>query len=92
MMAATEFLRRFFLHVLSWGFVRIRHFGFLANRFRTHALVLCRQLLACGPPVAPAAPESAAVWHCPRCGGRMERQQSLTAGELLRRCPSPDSS
>ena len=30
-----EFLRRFFLHVLPNGFVRIRHFGFLANRFRT---------------------------------------------------------
>src|SRR5438445_131910 len=32
-LAATEFLRRFFLHVLPRGFVRIRHFGFLANRF-----------------------------------------------------------
>src|SRR5580704_6044219 len=30
----TEFLRRFFLHVLPKGFVRIRYFGFLANRFR----------------------------------------------------------
>ena len=33
-LGATEFLRRFFLHVLPKGFVRIRHFGFLANRFR----------------------------------------------------------
>jgi hypothetical protein len=32
---ATEFLRRFFLHVLPKGFVRIRYFGFLANRFRS---------------------------------------------------------
>ena len=32
-LASTEFLRRFFLHVLPKGFVRIRHFGFLANRF-----------------------------------------------------------
>jgi hypothetical protein len=32
-LGATEFLRRFFLHVLPRGFVRIRHFGFLANRF-----------------------------------------------------------
>jgi hypothetical protein len=30
-LAATEFLRRFFLHMLPNGFVRIRHFGFLAN-------------------------------------------------------------
>jgi hypothetical protein len=43
---AIEFLRRFFLHVLPKGFVRIRHFGFLANRFRTDRLALCRQLLA----------------------------------------------
>ena len=44
-LAATEFLRRFFLHVLPKGFVRIRHFGFLANRFRTQALALCQRLL-----------------------------------------------
>ena len=50
-LAATEFLRRFFLHVLPKGFVRIRAFGFLANRFRTQSLVLCRQLLAVSPPV-----------------------------------------
>jgi membrane-associated phospholipid phosphatase len=36
-LAATEFLRRFFLHVLPKGFVRIRHFGFVDNRFRTPA-------------------------------------------------------
>lgn len=90
-LAATEFLRRFLLHVLPQGFVRIRHFGFLANRFRTDTLVLCRQLLACGPPAA-AMPESAAVWHCPRCGARMERRQFLTTAELARRCPTLDSS
>ncbi|PYU67618.1 MAG: hypothetical protein DMG52_33720 [Acidobacteria bacterium] len=33
-LVTTEFLRRFFLHVLPKGFVRIRHFGFLANRWR----------------------------------------------------------
>lgn len=36
---ATEFLRRFFLHVLPKGFVRIRHFGLLSNRFRSHRLL-----------------------------------------------------
>jgi hypothetical protein len=45
-LSATEFLRRFFLHVLPRGFVRIRHFGFLANRFRASRLALGRQLLA----------------------------------------------
>ena len=40
-----EFLRRFLLHVLPRGFVRIRHFGFLANRQRAILLPLCFQLL-----------------------------------------------
>jgi hypothetical protein len=44
-LATTEFLRRFFLHVLPKGFVRIRHFGFLSNQFRTSLLARCRQLL-----------------------------------------------
>ena len=69
-LAATEFLRRFFLHVLPKGFVRIRHFGFLANRFRTQALALCRELLAASPPPATADREQTASWHCPHCGAR----------------------
>ena len=40
-----EFLRRFLLHVLPHGFVRIRFFGFLANRRRKSLLPLCQQLL-----------------------------------------------
>jgi hypothetical protein len=91
-LAATEFLRRFFLHVLPKGFVRIRSFGFLANRFRTQSLVLCRQLLAVSPPVFTADREQVVNWHCPRCGARMEVRQSFTAAELLRRCPVLDSS
>ncbi len=55
-LAATEFLRRFFLHMLPRGFVRIRHFGFLANRFRASRLALSRQLLSSNaPPPAQAA-------------------------------------
>jgi len=42
---AVEFLRRFLLHVLPAGFVKIRHFGLLANRNRARALTLCRQYL-----------------------------------------------
>ena len=41
-----EFIRRFLLHVLPAGFVKIRHFGFLANRNRQQALEMCRQHLA----------------------------------------------
>jgi hypothetical protein len=40
-----EFIRRFLLHVLPSGFVKIRHFGFLANRNRREALLLCRSFL-----------------------------------------------
>ena len=49
-LTATEFLPRFFLHVLPKGFVRIRHFGFLANRFRASRLTLGDSYW---PPVAP---------------------------------------
>jgi predicted RNA-binding Zn-ribbon protein involved in translation (DUF1610 family) len=87
-LAATEFLRRFFLHVLPKGFVRIRHFGFLANRFRTSRLALGRQLLASGSSteqeVTTRDPrsESSFLWHCPRCGASMIVIQRFTAAEL----------
>ena len=42
---AQEFIRRFLLHVLPDGFMRIRHFGFLANRSKKQALAQCRKLL-----------------------------------------------
>jgi hypothetical protein len=44
-MAATEFLRRFLLHTLPSGFVRIRHFGIFGNRCRKANLARCRELL-----------------------------------------------
>jgi hypothetical protein len=91
-LAGTEFLRRFFLHVLPKGFVRIRSFGFLANRFRTQALALCRQLLATSPPLLTAPCEQIATWRCPHCGAPMELRQVFTAAEILRSCPILDSS
>jgi predicted RNA-binding Zn-ribbon protein involved in translation (DUF1610 family) len=78
---ATEFLRRFFLHVLPKGFVRIRSFGFLSNRFATSRLALCRELLASDPstPAPTQAPEeTASTWHCPHCGTLMVLVQSFT--------------
>jgi hypothetical protein len=54
-LAATEFIRRFLLHVLPKGFMRIRHYGYLANRHRQEKLALCRRLLGEAPPVAPPA-------------------------------------
>ena len=72
---ATEFLRRFVLHVLPKGFVRIRFFGFLANRFRAKCLKLCRKLLSSDTsesedPNPDPLPEPSA-WLCPHCGTRM---------------------
>src|ERR1700758_5125905 len=84
---ATEFLRRFFLHVLPKGFVRIRHFGFLSNRFRASRLALGRHLLAYSGSTehevrAHEVPESSSLWHCPRCGASMIVIQRFTAAEL----------
>ena len=45
-LGAVQFLRRFLLHVLPKGFMRIRHYGFLANRCRKVKLERCRELLA----------------------------------------------
>jgi len=42
---AVEFLRRFYLHVLPKGFVRIRFFGSLSHRRRAHDLSVCRRAL-----------------------------------------------
>jgi hypothetical protein len=87
-LAATEFLRRFFLHVLPKGFVRIRHFGFLANRFRTSRLALGQQLLGSGGSTerevrtCDLRSESSSLWHCPRCGASMILIQRFTAAEL----------
>jgi len=47
---AGEFIRRYLMHVLPLGFVRIRHFGWLANTHREQKLALCRKLLGVEPP------------------------------------------
>jgi hypothetical protein len=88
---AVEFLRRFVQHVLPKGFVKIRHYGLLANRRRQAKLALCRQLLlvvtaaALLASAAPAAADGLAVEpaarpHCPDCGGeRFERRPLVPA-------------
>src|SRR6184192_1424127 len=91
-LGATEFLRRFFLHVLPRGFVRIRHFGFLANRFRASRLALSRQLLSSNstPPaegvICATSSQTSSLWHCPRCGAAMIVIQRFTAAELSTCC------
>ena len=79
-LTASEFLRRFCQHVLPRGFVRIRHFGYLASAHRTSLLALARQLLACPPPLSSHHTNSStAVWRCPRCGANMLIGPNLTA-------------
>jgi hypothetical protein len=78
---AAEFIRRFLLHVVPDRFVRIRHFGLLANRTRTAKLARCRQLLA----VLPAAlepPESVAALMLRLTGIDIERCPICQQGRL----------
>jgi len=87
---ASEFLRRFLIHVVPPQFRRIRHYGFLANRHRKKQLALCRQLLGQGVTELLPAPVQCAglravlashpLTRCPRCGkGEMIRLQTLPA-------------
>ena len=84
---AQEFLRRFLLHVLPKGFVRIRYVGVLAPRCRTQALARCRRALAVDPPPVPDAVPVVArpryTWPCPRCGAPMRVVERLTARQLF---------
>jgi hypothetical protein len=82
---AVEFLRRFFLHVLPKGFVRIRRYGLLANRFRKQLLPLAHQLLAAQDPQQRSLPppQDRDLWHCPRCGKAMRVFQRFTAAQLF---------
>jgi hypothetical protein len=87
-----EFLRRFLLHVLPRGFVRIRHYGFLCSRRRRELVPLCKQLLSDAAPLsittgAPASIESVPMWICPLCGGPMIVIERLTAGQITLRSP-----
>jgi len=87
-----EFLRRFLLHLLPKGFVRIRNFGFLANRRRATLLPLCFQLLGAAqqPPAEQdlsSASDSHDLWRCPQCGGPMKVIQRLTPAEIQLRSP-----
>ena len=88
-LTATEFLRRFFLHILPKGFVRIRYFGFLSSPRRASQLPLCRRLLAMHTPQQVAssnAGSSSCTWHCPRCGAAMAVLRRLTAAEASLCC------
>jgi len=98
---ASEFIRRFLLHVLPDGFMRIRHYGYLANRHRREKLATCRRLLGCAAPTAaptdleesegePCEDDNVAeaTVCCPACKtGRMRIID--TFGRLPRPCHGP---
>jgi hypothetical protein len=91
-LAVDEFLCRFLLHILPQGFVRIRNFGFLANRRRKTLLPLCFQLLGSAQESQAeqhlASTEDApGLWRCPKCGGPMKVVERLTAAEIQLRSP-----
>lgn len=97
----VEFLRRFLLHILPTGFVRIRYFGLLANCVRAKNLTLCRALIVAAPiaaaPIEPAPPTPLAPVpstpepaederdRCPTCG--VGRLRSVA---VLPRAPLPE--
>ena len=90
---AQEFIRRFLLHVLPDGFMRVRHFGFLANRAKKRALPQCRKLLGLNPAL-PEIPKRSAqdllleltgidLSRCPNC----KQGTMVIVAELPKRRP-----
>jgi len=97
--ATQEFIRRFLLHVLPDSYVRIRHYGLLANRCKRQDMAKCRELLGLSADLPPVPKETAQekmlrltgvdVTECPRCKqGRMRRVIELP---ILAVCASRDS-
>ena len=92
---ADEFLRRFLLHLLPKGFVRIRNFGYLAHRRRATLLPLCFQYLRSVPDtsITQTQPEDipdSGLWKCPKCGGPMIVVAWISAPTRFPRSP-PDN-
>jgi hypothetical protein len=100
-LSAEEFLRRFLLHVLPSGFMRVRHFGLLANRHRKQKLERCRALLAAPLPSQKPAESVAAMVErltgkdltvCPFCEQGTMRVTGRLAPGLTATVPILDSS
>ena len=88
-LSLDEFLRRFLLHLLPKGFVRIRNFGFLANRKRAITVPLCLSLLGSPTEATQEAstPSPSDLWRCPHCGGPMRVIQRFTPADIQLRSP-----
>jgi Putative transposase/Transposase zinc-binding domain len=81
--SADEFIRRFLVHVLPKGFVRIPHFGFMANYQRSSSLELSRQRLGMAPVIRSMEVTCGSAWICPRCGGIMTVVERLSAAQMI---------
>jgi Putative transposase/Transposase zinc-binding domain len=77
--AAHEFLRRFVLHVLPGGLVRVRHFGLFANRNRSATLARCRVLMGA---TMRTYPQEKLTRRCPACSGVMLVVERLSCAQL----------
>jgi hypothetical protein len=95
---ADEFLRRFVQHVLPKSFVKIRHYGLLANAQREVRLATCRRLLlVCTVTAALPSADAASLGPaqprcCPQCGGSRLVYRALPAAQVTRTAPAQDSS
>ena len=96
MLTAEEFLRRFVMHVLPKGFMKIRHYGLLSSRCRQQRLQQARRLLLAvlvlratspGGSIDPAEPP-----RCPQCGGTRRVRCELPGEEPVRSVPSENTS
>jgi hypothetical protein len=91
-LSLDQFLSRFLLHLLPKGFVRIRSFGFLANRRRSALLPLCWQALSSVPEPqnelkTSSRHEPPPLWLCPNCGAPMIVIERFTAAQIQLRSP-----
>jgi len=99
-LSVEEFLRRFLLHTLPRGFVRIRFFGYMTHRRRAALLPVCRQVIGANSEPDPRSEtdqvERPSAWLCPLCSGPMVVVQRFTAqqiiGESLKRISGADTS
>jgi hypothetical protein len=98
-LTAHAFIQRFLFHFLPSGFVRIRHYGFLANRCKAQALRQCRQALGQPPDPPDLPPKSIGQWMqqwtgiditcCPQCGHQplLRTPLPVAGGTAMTRAP-----
>jgi Putative transposase/Transposase zinc-binding domain len=86
-LTVNEFLRRFLLHLLPPGFVRIRYFGLFAHRQRKLVLPICFRLLTTSVPSTSSLDPVCPLWRCPSCGSSMMLLERISSIELRFRSP-----